>query len=401
MEFREALRLSRTSMSRDRAAGFLLIVIYLGFISLGLPDGTLGVAWPAVYPELRLPVGMAGLLMLLGTILTATAGFSSGWIVGRFRTGPVLLVSCLLTSGAMLLLSRAQGLATLCMAAVPLGLGAGAVDAGLNGYVARHYSGRHMNWLHACWGIGATTGPLLMGHMLATAHGWRGGYLSIGSIQLALTALFFATLGLWEKVPAHAASAEPANVEGAVARPANSFEGWLSVAIFALYTGAELSIGLWAGTILVVDRGLALERAALWVACYYGAITLGRIAVGFAHGRWTNRAIVRAGALLALTSATGFAFGGAGAFAAVSLALTGLGFAPIYPGLMHEVPRRFAPAAVQTIIGRQSGAGALGAALFPALAGGIAQQTVAGVMALAIGLIVALVGAAAWLDRRT
>lgn len=388
-------------MSRERAAGFLLIIIYLGFISLGLPDGTLGVAWPAVYPELRLPVGLAGALMLVGTLLTATAGFSSGWVVAKFRTGPVLLVSCLLTASALLLLSRAQSAVLLFVAAVPLGLGAGAVDAGLNGYVARHYSGRHMNWLHACWGIGATAGPLVMGQALASAHGWRGGYLWIGSIQLGLTLLFFVTLSLWEKVPAHAVETVATNAGTPPTRLANSFEGWLSVAIFMLYTGAELSLGLWAGTILVVDRGLIPERAAVWVACYYGAITVGRIAVGFVHGRWTNRAVVRAGTLLALASALGFAFGGAGMVAAASLALLGLGFAPIYPGMMHEVPRRFAPAAVQTIIGRQSGAGALGAAVFPALAGAIAQQALGGVMALAIALIIALVGAVVWLDRRT
>lgn len=395
------MSLETSDTGRSRAAGWLLVVIYLGFISLGLPDGTLGVAWPAVYPELRLPVGLAGVLMLVGTLLTATAGFSSGWVVARFRTGPVLLVSCLLTAGAMLLLSRTQSVWMLFAAVVPLGLGAGAVDAGLNGYVARHYSGRHMNWLHACWGIGATTGPLLMGRALATAHGWRGGYLLIGLIQLGLTVLFFATLRLWEKVPAHAATSANETSAAAPTRSANSLEGWLSAAIFMLYTGAELSIGLWAGTILVVERGLPPERAALWAAGYYGAITTGRIAVGFIHGRWTNRTLVRAGALLALVSAVGFACGGSGLLAAAALAAIGLGFAPVYPGLMHEVPRRFAPGAVQTIIGRQSGAGALGAALFPAVAGAIAQQSVGSVIILAIALIVALALSVAWLDRRT
>jgi fucose permease len=395
-------------MSRDirdssvsRTAGVLLAIIYLGFISLGLPDGTLGVAWPSVYPELGLPIGMAGALMLVGTILTATAGFSSGWVLARFRTGPVLLVSCLLTAGAMWLLSRAQSLAVLFLAVVPLGLGAGAVDAGLNGYVARHYSGRHMNWLHACWGIGATTGPLLMGQALASTHGWRGGYGLIGSIQLALAALFFVTLRLWEKVPEHAPGAKKGPESPALTRGANSFEGWLSVAVFVLYTGAELSVGLWAGTILVVDRGLAPEQAALWAAGYFGAITAGRIVVGVVHGRWTNRGVIRAGTLVALAGALGFAFGGSGLIAAVSLASIGFGFAPIYPGLMHEVPRRFAAGAVQTIIGRQSGAGALGAALFPALAGVLAQQAVSRVMPLTLGLIVALGLAIGWLDRRT
>lgn len=388
-------------MSLPRTAGLLLVIIYLGFVSLGLPDGTLGVAWPAVYPELGLPVGLAGALMFVGTLMTATAGFSSGWLIAKFRTGPVLLVSCLLTSGAMLLLSQAHGAALLFGAAIPLGLGGGAVDAGLNGYVARHYSGRHMNWLHACWGIGATTGPLLMGHALAAAHGWRAGYLLIGAIQGGLAVLFFATLGLWEKVPEHAADAQRTETRNAPTLTASSFAGWLSTVIFALYTGAEVCIGLWAGTILVASRGLTPERAALWVACYYGAITGGRVLVGFVHGRWTNRAAVRAGTWLAAASVLGFALGGAGPVATVSLALLGLGFAPIYPGLMHEVPRRFAPAAVQTVIGRQSGAGALGAALFPALAGAIAQSALEGIVVLVVALIVALVGAAWWLDRRT
>ena len=386
---------------RERAAGLLLVVIYLGFISLGLPDGTLGVAWPAVYPELDLPVGMAGALMLVGTLLTAMAGFASGRIVARFRTGPVLLVSGVLTGGALLVFSQAQTLAMLFVAVVPLGLGAGAVDAALNGYVARHYSGRHINWLHACWGIGATAGPLLMGNALASSHGWRGGYLLLGSIQLTLVALFLTTLRWWEKVPAHAPAVADADATTRPTKRANTLEGGLAAVSFSLYSGAEFCIGLWAGTILVVQRGLTTERAALWVAGYFGAITAGRIAVGFAHGRWTNRAIVRAGALLALASAIAFTFGGAGLFAMLSLALIGLGFAPIYPGLMHEVPRRFAPEAVQTVIGRQSGAAALGAALFPALAGLIAEVSVAAVMALAIGLIVAMGIVVAWLDRRT
>jgi fucose permease len=344
---------------------------------------------------------MAGALMFTGTLLTAMAGFSSGRLVARFRTGPVLFVSGVLTGGALLLLSRAQNLAALFAVTVPLGLGAGAVDAALNGFVARHYSGRHMNWLHACWGIGATAGPLLMGRGLATALGWRGGYLLIGSIQLGLAALFLATLRLWEKVPAHALATARADATVAPSRAANSLDGWLSAAIFMLYTGAEISLGLWAGTLLVVQRSLEPERAALWVAGYFGAITVGRIAVGFVHGRWANRAIVRAGLVLALASAGGFAFGGATLLAAFSLTCIGLGFAPIYPGLMHEVPRRFAAEAVQTVIGRQSGAGALGAAVFPAVAGLIAQTALGAVLVLVVGLMLALLTAIVWLDGRT
>ena len=387
--------------SGSAAAPFLIVIIYLGFISLGLPDGTLGVAWPSVYPELRLPVGLAGALMTVGTLLTATAGFSSGWVIGRFRTVPVLLVSCVLTGGAMLLLARAQNLWWLFGAVVPLGLGAGAVDAGLNGYVARHYSGRHMNWLHACWGIGATTGPLLMGQALASTHGWRGGYLLIGSIQLGLAGLFFATLRWWERVPERSLAMQVSREANRPTLGANSAEGWVSAAIFVFYTGAELTIGLWAGTILVVLRGLPAEIAAFWVAGYFGAITGGRIAVGFLVDRWGNRRLMRGGLALAFAGLVGFALGGDGPATALALACIGLGFAPVYPGLMHEVPRRFAPEAVQTVSGRQSGAGALGAAVFPAIAGALARDALGAVPWLGCGLAVALVGALGWLDRRT
>lgn len=393
--------MSSVRPSASAAAPWLIVIIYLGFISLGLPDGTLGVAWPSIYPELKLPVGLAGALMTVGTLLTATAGFSSGWVIGRFRTGPVLLVSCLLTGGALLMLSQAQGVLWLFGAAVPLGLGAGAVDAGLNGYVARHYSGRHMNWLHACWGIGATSGPLLMGQALASAHGWRGGYLAIGSIQMGLAALFLVTLRWWERVPERSFGASD---RAAASRPtlgANSAEGWVSAGLFALYTGAELTIGLWAGTILVVSRGLAAETAAWWVAGYFGAITGGRIAVGFLVERWGNRRLIRGGIALAFAGLVGFALGSDGPATALALACIGLGFAPVYPGLMHEVPRRFAPDAAQTVIGRQSGAGALGAALFPAIAGALAGEALGAVPWLACGLAVALAGALSWLDRRT
>jgi fucose permease len=385
----------------SRAALWLLGVIYLAFISLGLPDGTLGVAWPAIYPELGLPVGLAGIVIFLGTVLTATAGFSSGRVVARFGTAPVLIASVVLTSGGLFLLSQAKSAAWLFAAAVPLGFGAGAVDAALNGYVARHYAGRHMNWLHACWGIGATAGPLVVAEAMASSHGWRGAYLWLGGVQAALAVLFFATRSWWRRVPELPPTRNPeAKLTRAPVRGANSPEGWVSAAAFLLYTGAEMSLGLWAATILVVQRGLTPELAGLWAAGYYAAITIGRIAIGFGVERLGNRRAIRGGVLLALTGLLAFAFGGGGWVAAVGLALTGLGFAPIYPGLMHEVPRRFAGEAVQTVIGRQSGAGALGAAFVPAAAGALAQSHLGGIVWLAFAVLLGLLAAVLWLEHR-
>lgn len=389
-------------LNNERRSILLLLIIYLGFISLGLPDGALGVAWPAVYPELKLPLGLAGLITTIGTLITGIAGFSSGWIIARWRTGPTVFVSGILTASGLLIVSQAQGAGMLYTAAIPLGLGAGAVDAGLNGFVARHYSGRHMNWLHACWGIGATCGPLFMGWALATGQGWRGGYLILGCIQLALAALFLFTLKLWATV----AERPPEKThDSASLRPptmaAASFAGWLSPVIFALYVAIESTLGLWTGTVLVVRRGFSPETAALCVAGFYGALTIGRILVGFVVEHWGNRRVVTGGMLLAAAGLIVFALGGSGPAVVTALVLTGLGLAPVYPCLMHEVPRRFAPAAVQTIIGRQSGGASFGAAVLPALAGALAQQTLAAVPWLALGVLLLLMACIRHLNRIT
>lgn len=379
-------------------------MIYLGFVSLGLPDGTLGVAWPAMFPELQLPVGLAGVITIVVTLLSGVSGFMSGRIIARWRTGPVVLVSCVLTGSALLAISQASGLAWLLAAAVPLGIGAGAVDAGLNGYVARHYSGRHMNWLHACWGVGATCGPLVMGAAVSASQGWRGGYLVLGCAQLGLAAVFLVTLRWWDRVPERTEAASLTHPETAAQTPtlgADSFAGWLSPALFALYAAIEATTGLWAATLLIVGRGFSPATAAACTAGYYGAITGGRVLVGFVVDRWGNRRLVTGGALVALVGAIVWTIGESPIAAAAGLGLVGLGFAPVYPCLMHEVPRRFAPDAALVVIGRQSGAAYLGVAVLPAVAGVIAQHALPAVPWVVIGGIVVLIAGVRRLDRMT
>ncbi len=391
----------------NRLSGLLLLaVIYAGFVSLGLPDGTLGVAWPEAYPELGVPVGIAGTLMTLITSLAALSGFVSGRVIARFSTGPVVLASCLLTGCALVALSEARGLAWLYGAGIPLGLGAGAVDAGLNGFVARHYSGRHMNWLHACWGIGASSGPVVMGWAIAAGHGWRGGYATLGVMQLALAAVFLATLSLWASAPAPgAASGHEAVVAEASPKaplhPARSFVGWLSPVLFAVYVAAEMTLGVWAGSTLVVARGYSAEVAAAGTALYFGGITIGRITTGFVVARLGNRRCVHLGAWLGLGGALGFALAPTAPVALASLAVLGLGFAPLYPCLMHEVPRRFQAEAVQTVIGRQSGAAYLGAAVVPAAAGALASWSLNAIPWLVVAVVALLIVGVRELDRRS
>ncbi len=387
-------------MDTRRPSLLLLVIIYFGFFSLGLPDGSFGVAWPAMHPELGLPIGLAGTITTVVTLLSALSGFAGGAVIARFRTGPVALVSCALTGLALVAIAQARGAGWLFVAAVPLGLGAGAVDTGLNGFVARHYSARHMNWLHACWGGGALCGPLIMGATLANAGGWRGGYRVIGATQLALAVVLLLSLRLWRKVPER--TGPESSGEDAKRRPtllAGSFAGWLSVALFVLYAAVEATLGVWAGSILVTGRGLSPATAAFAAAAFYGAIALGRVLIGFVVERWGNRRLVTAGTGLALVGCALFALSASPSLAAGALLLTGLGLAPVYPCLMHEVPSRFAPEAAPVVIGRQSGAAYLGAAFLPAAAGLLAAHSIMGIpWVVAGGLGVLILGIRA-LDR--
>jgi MFS family permease len=257
-----------------------------------------------------------------------------------------------------------------------------------------------MNWLHASWGIGATCGPLVIGESLATQHGWRGGYLVLGVAQLGLAALFLATLRLWSVVPERRLIGGPGRASGGSAElSANSPAGWLSPAVFALYTGIEASTGLWAATVLSVHRGFPPEVAAWCAAGYYAAITGGRIAVGFVVERWGNRRVVSLGVLLAFAGALLFAFGGGSQVPAAGLALVGLGLAPVYPGLMHEVPHRFTAEATPTVIGRQSGAAGLGVAFLPPILGLFAAEALAAIPWVVAAAIAGLWFAIRRLDR--
>lgn len=237
-----------------------------------------------MHPELRLSIGLAGTITTVVTLLSALSGFAGGAVIARFGTGPVALVSCALTGLALIAVSQARGAAWLFVAAVPLGLGAGAVDMGLNGFVARHYSAQHMNWLHACWGGGALCGPLIMGYALAGAGGWRDGYRLIGAGQLMLAAVFLLTLRLWRIVPEVSPAGAAAAISGR--RPtlsAGSFAGCLSAVLFMIYVAVEGTLGVWAESILVAGRGLTPTTAT-----YFGAITLGRVLIGFVVNRWVG-----------------------------------------------------------------------------------------------------------------
>ncbi len=390
-------------MSRGAKRG-LLGVIYLGFLSLGLPDGTLGVAWPQMHQTLALPIGLAGPLLLFVTLLAAGSSFASGGMERILGVGPMVMISCLLTAVGLALIGQAQNLSWLVVAAVPLGLGAGAVDAGLNGYVAKHYEARHMNWLHAFWGLGATLGPLVVASCLGSVEGWRSGYWWIAAIQLSFVAVFAVTLGWWRELPVRkiqAPGSEAMDGDEPV-MGANSEAGVLSALVFTLYVGVEITFGLWIATSLVETRGATLGGAGFWGGAYFGSIALGRVLTGFVVERWGNRRVVSGGALVALVGAGLWLLPGPGWVGGLAVLLVGAGFAPIYPGMMHEVPRRFAPSAVQTMIGRQTSAAYVGGAVVPAGSGWLVQQWGAvGVSWLLLGGVLALIATIWRVNRLT
>jgi len=369
----------------------LLSLIYLAFVSLGLPDGVLGVAWTGMRLDLNQPLASLGLVTIVLTIASATCTLFAGYLLNKLGTGPVVMVSGFLTGLALLGISFAPSFGWLLVLAIPLGLGAGAVDAGLNHFVAAHYSSRHMNWLHGCWGIGATLGPLIMGAALLTPTGWQGGYQAIASLQLALALVLWLALPLWKLENAKPPPETTDDAASATTRPVAALATWLAPLAFLLYVAAEAGTGLWAASILVNSRHTSAATAGLWVSFFFGAITAGRFGVGLVANRLGNRRLIRLGILTAAAGAAVFAVPTLPApLSLLGLIIMGLGCAPIYPSMMHETARRFPPDITARVIGRQVGFAYLGGAGVPAVCGVLA--TFAGLSAIMPALLLVLMG---------
>ena len=381
----------------------LLALIYLAFVSLGLPDSVFGVAWPAMRLTFKEPLQSAGLVTFMLTLSSAISSFASAAVLRRLGVGVVVTISGGLTGFALLGFALAPSFGWILLLAVPLGLGAGSVDAGLNHFVAEHYSSRHMNWLHGCWGIGATIGPFIMGSALAGVVGWQLGYHTIALIQLALFLLFLLTLGLWTREHAVAA---PGTNEAVPRVLPGSFAGWapwLAPCLYLVYATVEIGTALWAASILVEHRQLDAPTAGVWVACFFGAIMVGRFAVGLVAVRLGNRKLVRYGLLVAMAGAVLFSLDGLPAPLSLGgLILMGLGCAPIYPSLMHETTHRFDPGTARIVVGRQVAFAYVGASLGPAGLGLLgATFGLASIMpTIVVGLVLLLL-LSVWLDRVT
>ncbi|GIO97081.1 MFS transporter [Paenibacillus lautus] len=383
---------------------FFLLIIYLAFISLGLPDSLLGVAWPAMQPDIGAAFESAGLLSMVVTGGTIVSSLISGSVIERFGTGMVTLVSCLLTASALFGFAYAPSLFWLILLAIPLGLGAGAVDTGLNHYVANHYKAHHMSWLHCFWGVGATLGPIIMSYSMGTNDAWRDGYYTVSMLQFALVFILLLTLPLWRIVASQhrqpegmleeQTGNESTNSDKAIVqkhgKPLQIRGVKITLLAFLFYCGVEATVGLWGASFLVGTQDLPPETAAVWVSMYYGGITFGRFITGFVTLRLNNRTLIRAGQVTAIAGAVLLLLPLHSYLSLIGLIVIGLGLAPIFPCLLHETPARFGKAQSSRIMGYQMAVAYTGTTILPPLFGLVAAQISIGLLPVVI-LLFALI----------
>lgn len=343
----------------------LLLVIYFGFIGLGLPDAMLGGAWPVMQGGFGARYASAGYVSMIISAGTIVSSALSSRLLGLFGVARVAEASVAMTALALLGIAFAPSFAWLLPAAVPLGLGAGAVDAGLNAFVAERYAARHMSWLHGFWGAGAMSGPLLLSAVLRHGGSWRSAYLIAAAFQACLAAGMLWAHPLWDKVPRRAAAEAVPAAEGTLRGPValRARGAGMALLAFFCYCGIEASIGLWGASFLSKARGLDPASAARWASFFYAALTGGRFLTGFLSFRMGNRLLIRIGCAAILAGAALLAFPAPFAFA--GLLLAGLGCAPVFPCMLHATPERFGPAGSRAMMGYQMAAAYLGTTFLP------------------------------------
>ena len=352
----------------------LLPIIYLAFISLGLPDSLLGSAWPSMYPLLGVPVSYAGILSMIISFGTIVSSLNSDRLTRALGAGKVTAISVGMTAAALFGFSVSTQFWMLCLWAVPYGLGAGSVDAALNNYVALHYESRHMSWLHCMWGIGTMVSPMVMGRVLAGGGPWTAGYRYIALFQIALTAVLFLSLPLWQKrtdETAEGGTAPQALSLGQVFRLPGAKEVMLC---FFCYCALETTAGLWASSYLTLTRGVAADTAASFASLFYIGITAGRAACGFLTLKLSDTQMIRLGQGVLAVGVAALLVPGPQLLALAGLVLVGVGCAPIYPSIIHATPDHFGADRSQAVIGIQMASAYVGNLAMPPLFGLMANN---------------------------
>ena len=344
----------------------LLIVIYIVFISLGLPDSLFGVSWPVVHLDFGVQESFASVYTIIIAVCTGGVSFVAGKLIRRFGTGRVTFYSTLLTVVAMVGISFAPNLPVMMLFAVIMGYGAGAIDTGLNNYVSLHYEARHMNWLHCFWGVGVTTSPMIMSLFLGGENGsWRSGYRVVAMLQFAIAMIVLATLNKWKGESEDSGNGEetrqiPDKTFGQLVRMKGVGTSILSL---GFYCGGEFLLGTWGATYAVNVFGLSPDVAAKWVSLYYGGIMLGRIVSGFMSMKVSDNRLIKGGMMIAAAGMVVLALP-IGSLSLAGLLLIGFGYGPVFPSVLHSVPARFGTDYSADITGyHMGGAYAIGFAL--------------------------------------
>lgn len=370
----------------------LLAVIYISFISLGLPDSLLGSAWPTMYAEFGVPVSYAGIISMIIAFGTILSSLASDRLTLKLGTGKVTAISVAMTALALFGFSISDSFWMLCLWAIPYGLGAGSVDASLNNYVALHYSSRHMSWLHCMWGVGASVGPYIMGIALAGGESWNMGYRYISIIQIVLTAILLFSLPLWKNRGENVETdGEPsAQAEPLTLRQVMTIPGAKEVMIaFFCYCALEQTTGLWASSYLVLHKGVSTETAATFASMFFIGITVGRFFSGFLTMKLNDAQMIRLGQRIVLLGVVAMLLPLNEVVSLLGLILIGLGCAPIYPCIIHSTPTIFGADKSQALIGVQMASAYVGTCIMPPIFGLLANHI--SVALLPVYLVIILV----------
>lgn len=358
----------------------LLAIVYLSFISLGLPDAVLGSAWPMIYPEFNVPVSYAGIISITISMGTIFSSLQSDRLTKKFGTGRVTAFSVLLTAIALFGFSISSSFWMMLLWALPYGLGAGSVDASINNYAAIHYASSHMSWLHCMWGIGASLGPYILSLTITHGQNWNMGYRYIAIFQVVLTTIIMLSLPLWNKQPVNAEIADEISPEQLKETKPLSLREIIRIpgakAVFLMFFGycaLEQTAILWSSSYLVLHKGIDPETAAAYGALFLVGLTAGRAASGFVAMKLNDNQMIRLGQAIVLIGIIMMLFPFGDMIPLAGLIVIGIGCAPIYPCVIHSTPINFGADKSQAIVGVQMACAYLGSLAMPAIFGLIAN----------------------------
>lgn len=348
-------------------ATLLLIIIYIAFISLGLPDSMLGAAWPAMRIDLAMPMAGAGLISMIISGGTIVSSIFSGKLISKLGTAKLVIISVFMTAIALFGFAYNKNYIWLCIMGIPLGLGAGSVDSALNNFVALHYSARHMSWLHCFWGIGATTGPIIMSASIARNGLWQKGYFTVAVIQISLVFILVLSLPLWKRFQNN--GEEENSIQNSEQNVFRLRGINLSLLSFFCYCAVETTTGLWGASYLVNTKGVSADVAAGWISIYYFGITIGRFINGFVTSKLSNSALIRGGQIIIGIGALLLLGFNNSYISLIGFILIGTGCAPIFPSMLHETPVRFGKNNSSRLMGLQMAFAYMGTTFIPPILG--------------------------------